>query len=266
MIKINLFWTGGLDSTCRVIELSRKNVVLQPYYIKDSTRGSTKYELKAIKKIAKEILSHKDNKFQLLPLIVIEDKTIVKNDEIHKSWELLNKKYKLGQQYEYLANFAKNNNLKLELGFEKAINDTISRVFKGEGELKTLDDNNYEALYVDTEKSSKELIDIFGNLLISLPIWGFTKLQEAEEIKALGFEKCIKMTWFCHFPIFGRPCGVCNPCNGVIEYGMSYRLVKFSLWLHEQKKKNNFFWKIAIFLLVNRVNINNGFKKFIKSF
>lgn len=28
MKKVNILWTGGLDSSCRIIELSRMNVVI----------------------------------------------------------------------------------------------------------------------------------------------------------------------------------------------------------------------------------------------
>ena len=48
---INVLWTGGLDSTCRVAQLSQMdNITIQPYYIVDPGRKSVEYELKAMKK------------------------------------------------------------------------------------------------------------------------------------------------------------------------------------------------------------------------
>ena len=49
---INLFWTGGWDSTFRLLQLIivfRKRV--QPYYIIDTTRKSVQNEKQAINKI-----------------------------------------------------------------------------------------------------------------------------------------------------------------------------------------------------------------------
>ena len=47
---VEIFWTGGFDSTFRIVQLSRCNVTIQPYYISDN-RKSEKNELKAIEQI-----------------------------------------------------------------------------------------------------------------------------------------------------------------------------------------------------------------------
>ena len=31
---VNIFWTGGLDSTFRIVELSQRQCTIQPYYIR----------------------------------------------------------------------------------------------------------------------------------------------------------------------------------------------------------------------------------------
>lgn len=36
---VNILWTGGLDSSFRVIELSQMEVIIQPYYIIDPVRS-----------------------------------------------------------------------------------------------------------------------------------------------------------------------------------------------------------------------------------
>ena len=59
MEERKILWTGGWDSTFRVIELSRKNVVIQPIYVLDSGRKSTDYELKAIDKIIQDLNNSK---------------------------------------------------------------------------------------------------------------------------------------------------------------------------------------------------------------
>ena len=43
---INLFWTGGMDSTFRLIQLTVVyNKVVQPYYIIDPNRNSILFEI-----------------------------------------------------------------------------------------------------------------------------------------------------------------------------------------------------------------------------
>ena len=56
MKTVNVLWTGGLDSTYRVLELSRTDVTIQPYYLA-YVNPSTKYEIRAIRQITKVILS-----------------------------------------------------------------------------------------------------------------------------------------------------------------------------------------------------------------
>jgi hypothetical protein len=32
------------------------------------------------------------------------------------------------------------------------------------------------------------------------------------------------MTWFCHTPARGKPCGICAPCVYTIEEGLAHRI------------------------------------------
>lgn len=45
------FWTGGFDSTFRILQLSRENVTVQPIYIVDPGRISSDKEIAAINKL-----------------------------------------------------------------------------------------------------------------------------------------------------------------------------------------------------------------------
>ena len=38
------------------------------------------------------------------------------------------------------------------------------------------------------------------------------------------FEDVMKLTWFCHRPRRGQPCGTCNPCIYTIEEGLGERV------------------------------------------
>ena len=66
---VHIFWTGGLDSTYRVVELSRQACVIQPHYIIIDGRKTVKNELKAISDITAILNSDKRSKAKILPLL-----------------------------------------------------------------------------------------------------------------------------------------------------------------------------------------------------
>jgi 7-cyano-7-deazaguanine synthase len=134
MPTINLLWTGGLDSTFRLCHLSHYAVTVQPYYIKEK-RKSMKNEIRAMDKI-RVLLSKNCNKdFSILPTIYVDRDTIAADAEIAKSWNVLHEKYVIGSQYEYLARFAKQQNIKLEVGIEFSPRSKAATALKGEGGL-----------------------------------------------------------------------------------------------------------------------------------
>ena len=52
---IKILWTGGWDSTYRIIELSRRPVNIQPIYVYGDGRISENYERTAMQKILSEL-------------------------------------------------------------------------------------------------------------------------------------------------------------------------------------------------------------------
>lgn len=226
MKLINILWTGGLDSTCRIIELSRLNIEIQPYYIWDNTRGSIKQELKAIRKITRDVMRHPQTKAILHPVKVIQDSEIQEDYEITKAWKIFNQKYALGSQYDYLARFAKQYDLKLEVGLECSERGKASNTIKAETSLILEENGNYKVYHIDqqSDKSTKEGITLFKNILLPATLWQMSKLDEIEEFKQLGFEHIISKTWFCHRPIWGLPCGHCNPCKDCLNEGLEFRV------------------------------------------
>ncbi len=54
----NLLWTGGWDSTFRLLELLLvKGKVVQPYYIIDADRNSTGMELRTMEELKRRIFA-----------------------------------------------------------------------------------------------------------------------------------------------------------------------------------------------------------------
>lgn len=236
MKKVNILWTGGLDSSCRIIELSRMNVEIQPYYIWDTTRGSIKQEIRAMKRITQDVQNHPQTRAIIYPVKIIQDCEIKDDAEITKAWTILNQKYALGSQYDYLARFAKQYKLKLEVGLESSERSKATNTIKAETSLLLSESEDYKVYSIDTRNSSENGIIIFENILLPATIWHMSKLEEIEEYKRLGFEKTIRKTWFCHRPVLGMPCGHCNPCKDCLNEGLAFRVPKLGYVLGEIRR------------------------------
>lgn len=134
--KINLLWTGGLDSTFRLWELSRHEVDVQPYYIIDPTRGSIPQEKRAMEKVLGLLRNNSATKANINDVEFIEFSSIQPDEKITKSWKFFNDWNQLGTQYDYLARFAKQKGIKLEVGLEGSVRGKCSNVLKTFGNLK----------------------------------------------------------------------------------------------------------------------------------
>lgn len=223
---INVLWTGGLESSCRIVELSRQDVIVQPYYVIDPVRDSIKEELKAIGVITRIIRDHQQTIFELRDVKAIEMESIGEDKEITAAWERLHEKYQLGSQYDWLARFAKQNHLTLEMGLESSPRSKSMNAIKGESKLLLNEDEGVSEYHVDCDHSTQEAVLVFGNLRFPSSLWNMTKLEEAEEIKNMGLGVVLGKTWFCHTPVFGMTCGHCNPCKDALYEGMAFRVSK----------------------------------------
>ena len=244
MKKVNILWTGGLDSTYRVCQLSLMHVEIQPYYIYMQDRKSYKYELNAIELIKEEIISRKTTNCKLLPLIVVNAKDIENDDQVTNSYNVLHSKFKLGKQYDFLARFAKQKNIYLELGLQFDYHSKAHNCINNFGSLSKvsvnlLEDEKYEYYKIDTDNSNHDLQNVFGNFWFGIPLYDMSKLQIVREYEKIGYDNVIKLTWFCAHPLFGKPCGLCNPCEAVVEAGMDFRLPYHSKVLYKLFKSNN---------------------------
>ena len=56
------------------------------------------------------------------------------------------------------------------------------------------------------------------------PVFRIDKLGMAQEAEREGWSDYMDMTWFCHSPVGGKPCGVCGPCVYTIEEGLARRI------------------------------------------
>lgn len=57
--EVHILWTGGLDSTYRVVELSKTDCVIHPHYIIITSRRTVSNELRSISDITAILNSDK---------------------------------------------------------------------------------------------------------------------------------------------------------------------------------------------------------------
>lgn len=224
MKTVNILWTGGWDSTYRVLRLMDKHVSIQPYYLKDN-RKSEEIELKTIEAITEDIRNHPDSKCEILELITMNVSDVPVDVEITKAYKNILKKDFYGSQYDWLARFSKKNK-NLELCIHE--DDKAALIIKKYGNIiKEHDDLIGDYFVLDNEKSSEDLIQVFGNF--HFPILTDSKLEMKEWAIHSGLIDIMNKTWFCFQPINNKPCGRCNPCIYAIEEGMEYRFSKSAM-------------------------------------
>ncbi|MBQ1266341.1 MAG: 7-cyano-7-deazaguanine synthase [Proteobacteria bacterium] len=216
---VEILWTGGYDSTFRIAQLSRKNVVIQPYYLSDK-RPSEPNELHAIQEITADLQANLETKCTFLPLRIIgveERKTAV---TVSEAFRHLKSQTYMGSQYEWLGTFALDHP-GLELSIHK--DDKAIALIKKHGALKRIHDANCDedTYVIDKDASSPEVNTLFGHF--RFPLAELTKLDMKKSYRQMGLEALSNKTWFCYTPIQGKPCGHCHPCQYTIEEGLRDR-------------------------------------------
>ena len=221
---INVLWTGGLDSTYRVLELvSQTEISIQPYYVIDKNRRSYKYELKAINEITAEV-NNRCREQRILPLKTINLDDIRIPSHIDNAFRNLHDKYSIGSQYAWLASLAELTNVRLEVGLENSPRSKALNAIKSEGKLIETPTSGGAVYYIEKSQSSNDINLIFGNFHFPKVLWNTTKPEEVDALRQYGFGDLVTKTWFCHNPVLGKPCGRCNPCKDALNEGMEWRV------------------------------------------
>jgi 7-cyano-7-deazaguanine synthase in queuosine biosynthesis len=219
----NILWTGGWDSTYRVLHLVMvEKKVVQPHYIFDTARRSSPRELQAISEIKQELKRIDGDAFGRLRKTNITSITeIPEYPEISEAYQSLRAMAPLGGQYNWLARYAKSEGINhIELCVELSENSKAYYFLKG-NLIKSI--NGQYELKDNVHKDLK----IFS--YYSFPVVDLTKLEMKAQAAQQGFINALEKSWFCFNPIHGAPCGTCNPCISTIEDGMQYRFPRASI-------------------------------------
>jgi len=229
--SVRLLWTGGWDSTFQLLRLllvHGKHVT--PYYLKRERRPSTAIEIATMARIRSALLERFPHTHELLhPTRFFDVARLLPDEAIHDAYEHTLQRTHLARQYEWLAWFCTEQRIdEIEL--------CIHRDDKAHGVLEPFvieeeEDDGYrthrfDARHRGRREDAAELHRLFRHF--SFPLFEVTKLEMAREADDRGWRPYMDMTWFCHSPIRGKPCGICNPCLYTIEEGLGDRLPRMS--------------------------------------
>lgn len=219
---VNILWTGGMDSSFRMVQLSKYPIRIQPVYLRDNRRSENR-ELQAIAEITHDIEKHPETRCTILPLQKYLVADIPPDPEITAAYERLHALIPIGSQYDWLARFAKINP-GIEMSFEKCETNKTYICMHTKGSYRNVTEGAISYAVLEKEKTDPDLYAVFGNFHFPLPLFDMVKLEELREFKRLGFEDTIRKTWFCHKPLRDEPCGICKPCQSVVAEGLLFRL------------------------------------------
>jgi len=221
---INILWTGGWDSTYRLLYLLVvKHTVVQPYYIIDRRRKSVSNELLAMERIRHAITkTYPEKNTLLLPTIFTEKKHIKKNKAITLKFYgiALASRISLGSQIDWLPRFADEHGLSdLEICHEKKPSPSeFDRLI-----MPQLQGKGHDCRLKDTINNQD--LSIFK--YFRFPTFHLTKQDMGRLAAEHGFSHMMKLTWFCHKPVKNNmPCGRCNPCIITKKAGITVAFAK----------------------------------------
>lgn len=245
---VNLLWTGGWDSTFRLMQLLllHKKIV-QPYYLIDPDRSSTAVEIRTMRNIKKYLFSKYPKVTELLlPTIFKEISDIQPNKNLTDSFEKLLKDKYIGSQYEFIARFCdeigiNNMELSVEIGgnSEKFLKPYL-----------TQSETEKDIVYViDSKYAGFDIHVLFK--YFKLPIFYLSKMDMENIAINENFVDILDLTWFCHNPTANfKPCGVCTPCVDAMKRGMTRRMPissQIRYYFRIRSRLRNLSWKYPKF-------------------
>jgi hypothetical protein len=209
-VAVKLLWTGGWDSTFRLLHLVLvEKRAASPYYLLDAQRASTPVEIETMRALRAELPA------DLVAPTVFRDVSDISEDRsITEKFERLRARSPLGAQYDWLARFAAEEKLD---GLELAVHrdDQLHAFLEGQVEPSG------DAQVLRTEADAD--LSIFARF--RFPLFELTKPEMQAEAERQGYAELLESTWFCHDPTpAGRPCGDCMPCRFTRREGLGRRI------------------------------------------
>ena len=217
---IDLLWTGGWDSTFRLLDLAVvREAEVQPWYIIDEERPSSGREVGAMLEIRAALAERNPEAAGRIRPTRYSERAAIATDATNEGRrERLARQSHLGSQYAWLADFAASEELNaLELSVHR---DDSAHVFL-EPYVEAAETPQGTTYRLSANLPDPDLV-LFEAFRFPLLPW--TKPAMADHAAAHGFTDLMDLTWFCHAPKAGAPCGLCGPCGYTIDEGLRHRV------------------------------------------
>ena len=220
---VDLLWTGGFDSTFRLLTLLLEHrVPVQPWYLHDERRASTPIEEATMARLRAEIsMAHPQVRALFLPTRTAPLTAGRVDDDIQHAFDAILREHRIGDQYAFLARWCREHDLHdVELSIEWGPRGTPHAVEPYMTPAASRHGLPTFRLHPDAPDAFQRVFGVFTFPLISM-----TKLDEARIAASHGWSELLAETWFCHRPTRNqRPCGFCNPCQYALEEGFGSRI------------------------------------------
>ena len=80
----------------------------------------------------------------------------------------------------------------------------------------------YGRFRVVSKGASSDAATVLGRL--DFGMLDVSKVEAKRIAQESGWMPVMRRTWFCHAPVNGKPCGICNPCKDAMVEGMRWRM------------------------------------------
>ncbi len=219
---VRLLWTSGWDSTFQLLRLLLEyRVPVAPYYLEDPSRASTATELHTMERIRAALNeAHPHTRELLLPLRRHRVIDLARDPVVIDALRQVRSRLYIGNQYEWLAAFCRQHELAgIELSVH--VDDKVQALLASSvGAFEA--PAGYRSYRMDACHAGTPEFTLFGRF--DFPLFQLDKPAMAREAAREGWSEWMEMTWFCHRPLHGKPCGACAPCAYAIEEGMAWRV------------------------------------------
>lgn len=216
------FWTGGWDSTFRVLQRARvEKIDVHPCYVVDRGRASAGAEVEAMNRLLRTLDEHDPETLsRIAPIRYVARGAIPAVPAITEAWEHLRETLDIGSQYDWLARLAESEGWsQVELcihgkgRLRPVLGDHVRSVERADGRV----------VYEVSPTAPEAVRLVFGRF--AFPFWPTDKHEDFEEATRQGLVEILDdHAWFCFAPTNGRPCGACRPCQFMIRDGFAHRI------------------------------------------
>ncbi|MDF1576028.1 MAG: hypothetical protein P1P86_12645 [Bacteroidales bacterium] len=216
---VNVFWTSGVDSTFRIIQLllTSENTV-QPHYLV-RYESSTGIEIDTMIYLRRMIVrKYPEVGSRFLPTIYVNEGLIPRDEDVIGHINELRNLDKVTEQYDVMSCYCKAFDI-------EEIEVALTRVTRD------------KPFFKDFEKCK-------AFTPFRYPTINLTKKEMFSIARKGGWHEILIRTSFCHRPKKKiSPCGTCGPCSDAVMAGMGFRFPLFTrmkAWLVIPLRK---FWR-----------------------